>query len=205
MRSYYRKLRQFKYLSIFVLSGCATSLPPYLEPDPAREPTARLRTAVIPGVSANVFMHQNNNSNMCLIENEAAEIPVHTNTSGFAGESKKKIGMPFIDVYWEKIGSEMYIPAKDDLTFSASFSGAGAVSRTSCRVAFRFRPLPDKNYQLFFQAGQQKNGHGACIAELQEIVEDLTSKKMIQIDVPRIPVVVKGSPAWNVFCKDSGS
>jgi hypothetical protein len=198
-------LCQLKYISIFVLSGCATSLPPYLEPDPAREPTARLRTVIIAGVRANVSLHQNNNSNVCLIENEATAIPVHTNVSGFAGESKKKIGMPFVDAYWEKIGSEVYIPAKDDLTLSASFSGTGAAYGAACRMAFRFRPLPDKDYQLFVQAGQQQNGRGACILELQEIVKDLTSKKMIQRDVVRTPIVVKGSPAWNARCKDGGN
>ena len=193
-------LKQWHYPLIIVLSGCAASLPPYLEPNTAKEPTARLRTVIIPGVSAKVLLHQNNNSNSCLVENGAVEIPVHTNVSGFAGESKRKIGMPFADAYWAKIGSEVYIPAKDDLTFSASFYGAGATYGVSCRTAFRFKPMPEKNYQLFVQAGQGKDGRGVCIIELQEIYEDSVNKKMIQRDVVRSPVIVKGSPTWKSLC-----
>ena len=108
--------------------------------------------------------------------------------------------MPFADAYWGKIGSEVYIPAKDDLTFSASFSGVGATYGASCRIAFRFKPMPEKNYQLFVQAGQGVDGRGACILELQEIYEDSVNKKMIQRDVIRSPVIVEGSRAWKSLC-----
>ncbi|MBI5890571.1 MAG: hypothetical protein HZB47_07825 [Nitrosomonadales bacterium] len=192
--------KQLHYTLIFVLSGCAASLPPYLEPNPAQASTAKLRTVVVAGVNASVTLHQNNNSNNCLIENGAVAIPVHTNVSGFAGESKKKIGMPFADTYWGKIGSEVYIPVKDDLTLSVSFSGAGGTYGASCRIAFRFKPMPEKNYQLFVQAGQQKGGRGACIIEFQEIYEDDVSKQMIRRDVVRSPVIVKESPAWKSLC-----
>jgi hypothetical protein len=124
--------------------------------------------------------------------------------SGFAGESKKKLGMPFVDAYSEKIGSEMYIPAKNDLTLSASFSGSGALYGAACRMAFRFKPLPDKNYQLSLVAGQQQGGRGVCTLELLEIVKDSTSNKMIPKDVVRTPIAVKGSPVWNARCQDGG-
>ena len=193
-------LKQLHYTLIFVLSGCAASLPPYIEPNPAQAPTAKLRTVVVAGVHASVTLHQNNNSNNCLIENGAVAIPVHTNVSGFAGESKKKIGMPFADTYWGKIGSEVYIPVKDDLTLSASFSGVGASDGASCRIAFRFKPIPEKNYQMFVQAGQRENGQGACIFEFQEIYEDGLNNQMIRRDVVRSSVIVKGSHAWKSLC-----
>ncbi len=142
---------------------------------------------------------------MCLVEDGAVELPVHTNVSGFSGESKKKIGMPFETVRAEKIGSEMYIPAKGDLTLSASFSGYGGVYGAVCRVAFRFKPLPDKNYQLIVQAGQQQGGRGVCVLDFKEILEDSTSNKMISRVVERIPLAVKGSPAWNARCSDGSS
>lgn len=194
-------LRQWLYPLVIILSGCAASLPPYLEPDKAKEPTARLRTAINAGVSASVLLHPNNDSNRCLIEDGAVKVPIHTNVSGFAGDSKRKIGMPFTDAYWGKIGSEVYIPAKDDLTLSASFSGSGATSGASCRMAFRFKPIPDKNYQLFLAAGQGKDGRGACVLEFQEIYEDGVNKKMAQRDAVHVPVVVWGSRAWPVLCE----
>ncbi len=201
----YQIINKLGFVSVILLSGCAASLPPYVEPDPAREPTARLRTVVVAGVNATVLLHRNNANGICLVESEAVAIPVHTNVSGFAGESKKKIGMPFINSYSEKIGSEIYIPAKGDLTISASFSGAGSVYGASCRMAFRFKPLADKNYQLFIQAGQQQGGRGVCVLEFQEIVEDLASHKLSQRDVERTPILVKGSPAWKTFCANESN
>ena len=186
-------------LAVVALSGCAAPFPPYKEPDPAKEVTARLRVSVVAGVKATVLQHQNNSSD-CLIEKGAVEIPVHTNVSGLAGESKRKIGMPVVDAYWEKIGSEVYLPATDDLTLSVTFSGAGSLYRAACLVAFRFTPLPARNYQLVLQAGQKQGGGGACFIDFQEIVENKESMKYSQEQVPVRAVAVRGSRGWDALC-----
>ena len=213
----YRIIGLLKCLMITVaISGC-TQLPPYLEPDPVKEPTAKLRIAVAsPGVRAGVSLHKNNDSNKCLIENGAVKMPVHMVNSGVEFGSKKKIGMPLVEPFWDETGSEMYIPATGDITLSASFGGV-----PSCRVAFRFRPLPEKNYQLLIQGvGWMGGRYGekVCLYKFQEIVEDVVSKKVIEKEVARTLVIRKpdsvftSKPAdaeadeyWRSFCKDVDS
>jgi hypothetical protein len=177
------------------LSGCGSSLPKYTEPDSKQMRTARLRIVVPAGVGAEVATYPHSNS-ICLQEEGALELPTHINTSGFAGESKKKIGMPLEKSFEGKIGTEMYIPATQPMTIGARYSGTGM----SCFRAFRFSPAENKDYQLFIMAGSGGvNINDSCMMELKEMPPSAKSSTEF-IPVKFEQIVVEGSPAWGLLC-----
>jgi hypothetical protein len=187
-------------LSVFLV-GCADPRPKYIEPDPKTTQTARLRICVLPGAHARIALHPNSDADNCLKEKGSVSLPFHENSSGFAGDSEIKIGMPLGDTYWGKIGAEMYISATSPITIGVEYSATGTVYRTYCGKAFRFQPNAGKDYQLSFMFGDSPNGR-SCILDFKEVSEgDLDSTgKLTSPNVPYVPVIANGSPAWELVC-----
>jgi hypothetical protein len=183
------------------LTGCGTPLPKYVEPDAKLTKVARLRIVVLPGISPGVLVYPDN-QNECVSREGATKFPVHTNTSGFAGESTTKIGMPFGTTFNGKWGSEFYIPAGTPMTIGATYSGGSERLSVSCQRAFRFRPEVGRDYQLFFFAGAVSMTQGACQFELGEIKEGRSDSRgnAIVTSVPFTPVWTEGSREWKERC-----
>ncbi len=188
-------------IAIFMLTGCAAPLPKFIEPDPTQTPVARMRTAIPIGVGASVSIHQNS-SDICLDLPNGFELPIHTNTSGLAGPSKKLIGMPSTDSISLKNGSEIYIPADKDVTLYAFFTYANSMYRVICRQGFKFTPKKNHDYQIDLAHGLPNNTDAnACRFKLSEI-NDASQGKWELVEVKAVtPVVVPGNPVWDMACK----
>jgi hypothetical protein len=186
---------------VAALSGCAAPLPNYTEADPGKTKTARLRVVAFPGVNTYAVVYPDN-SRECISSDGALHLKVHTNTSGFAGESKKKIGMPFGESGFGKWGSEFLIPADKPITIGATYSGGDGYSSVGCSKTLRFEPKPGRDYQVNYFAGLKNMFQGACSYDLAEIKEGRVDAKgnIVLTPVPHTLVWVEGTVDWKVHC-----
>jgi len=196
-------MKKLTYLFITMLSACSTTLPKYVEPDPASTDTANLRVVVYAGVGAIISIHPNKEGR-CLEYEGAEKLPIHTNTSGLFVEGDKKIGMPASDAYSKKIGNEMYIPASQFVTIGAEYWGSNGVHRAYCHNAFMFYAAKGKNYEIHFFAGVGGKEGAVCKSDLVIIPEGHSEGTRLQPQVT-IPKLVKGSPLWDSACKSDES
>lgn len=179
-----------------ILSGCGTPLPKYVEPNPDLTKVARLRVTVPPGVGLNATIYPDN-TNACVSNNGAQELPVHTNTSGMAGNSTKLIGMPYTSPW----GSEFNVPADQPLTIQLSYSGSNGRFSAYCIRAFRFTPEAQKDYQMFVMAGIGDTNN-PCIFEFGELKQGQVDSKGTPVlsNVRATPVWVEGTQSWKRNC-----